>query len=336
MVQQYSAFHIKAMEKVRRLWHIYIVNLEHGELEKELSSLPEDLLMIGTGRHELYKSLDEFAAGMTEDQLEARDIQFELQDEWYDVREITDDVCVVFGSIWVREKVTPGKVILVDMEGSRFTVVCRKVDEDVEICSIHHSMPYIDQGEDEYYPKTLASLANEAVKKSKVLERRVEMDHMTELYNRVYMEWHVSQVIKKEAGYFFVMDLDGFKNVNDSMGHLAGDKVIQEFARLLREISDPSSILGRMGGDEFAMWDSSVSCSEEAEERFSALAEGCRELSDSLGVHVSCSAGIAVSFRTGEDFSSLYQRADRALYHAKSRGKGCFCWAHSKAPEIKE
>lgn len=100
MVQQYSAFHIKAMEKVRRLWHIYIVNLEHGELEKELSSLPEDLLMIGTGRHELYKSLDEFAAGMTEDQLEARDIQFELQDEWYDVREITDDVCVVFGSIW--------------------------------------------------------------------------------------------------------------------------------------------------------------------------------------------------------------------------------------------
>ena len=48
--------------------------------------------------------------------------------------EITDDVCGVFGSIWVREKVTPGKVILVDMEGSRFTVVCRKVDEDVERC----------------------------------------------------------------------------------------------------------------------------------------------------------------------------------------------------------
>lgn len=330
MKQNYSDFQIRAMEKVKQLWHMYIVNPEPARLEHAFKTMPENLLMIGTGRHEFYKNLNEFLTGMSSDQIEARDIQFEFQDEWYDALKISDDICVVFGSIWVREKVMPGKAVLVDMEGSRFTIVCRDLGEQVEICSIHHSMPYLDQGGDEYYPKSLASLANEAIKKNKILERRVELDHLTELYNRVYMEWHVAQAIKEEAGYFFILDLDGFKDVNDSMGHLAGDQVIQEFARLLKTVSDPSAILGRMGGDEFAVWDSSLRSREEAEERYAAIAEGCRKLTQRLGVLVSCSAGIASGCRTGEDFASLYQRADEALYHAKSQGKGCFCWAARK------
>ena len=332
-MEKYSDFHIRAMKKVRRLWQLYIINSDPEELEKDNDSLPENLLMIGTGRHEFYKNQDEFLTAMTADQLEAREIIFELQDEWYDVQTISEDICVVYGSIWAREKATPGKAVLVDMEGSRFTAVCKDKHDDVEICSIHHSMPYVDQGEDEFYPKSLASLANEAVQKSKVLERRVEMDHMTELYNRSYMEWHVSKAIKKEAGYFIVMDLDGFKSVNDSMGHLAGDKVIQEFARLLRSVSHPSAILGRMGGDEFAVWDSSIQTKEKAQKWFTALAKGCGRLSADLGISVSCSAGIAVSYRTGEDFAALYQRADEALYHAKALGKGCFAWAEDKPVE---
>lgn len=327
MAHAYSDFHRRAMEKVRLLWHLYIVNEEPDRLERELEALPADLLMIGTGRHEFYKRRAEFLRGMTDDQTEARDIQFELQDEWYDVQEISADVCVVYGSIWAREKVTPGKAVLVDMEGSRFTAVCRATGQDVEICTIHHSMPYADQGEDEFYPKSLASLANEAVKKTKALERRVEMDHMTELYNRVYMEWHVSQAIRRENGYFFAIDLDEFKRVNDTMGHLAGDRVIQEFARALKRVFAPSAILGRMGGDEFAVWDSAVANRAEAEERFAALSASCRELSQRLGAHVSCSAGIALGYRTGEEFTALYQRADRALYRAKSQGKERFCWA---------
>lgn len=314
------------MEKVQQLWHMYIINENPGELEHTFERMPDNMLMIGTGRHEMYKSRDEFLSGISADQIEARGIQFELQDEWYDVQAVTEDICVVYGSIWAREKVNSGKSVLVDMEGSRFTVVCRDLNEDVEICSIHHSMPYMDQGEDEFYPKTLASLANEAVLKSKILEHRVEMDHMTELYNRMYMEWHVSQKIKKEAGYFLVLDLDSFKNVNDSMGHLAGDKVIQEFASLLKKLSPPTAVLGRLGGDEFAIWDSSIHDDKAVEILFEAILDGCRHLSEKLGITISCSAGI-VSSRMGESFTVLYEQADQALYQAKSRGKGCFCWA---------
>lgn len=336
MTTDRASFHKRAVEEVKSLWHRYIINQTPGELEQALAALPEDLLMIGTGRHEFYKNLQAFLTGMTGDQLEAREIQFELQDEWYDVQPVTDDVCVVFGSIWAREKARPGKAVLVDMEGSRFTAVCRDTLDGAEICSIHHSMPYLDQGEDEYYPKTLASLANEAVKKSKVLERRVELDHMTELYNRMYLEWHVSQAIKKQTGLFYIFDLDDFKSVNDSMGHLAGDKVIQAFAKLLKRVFAPSAILGRMGGDEFAVWDDTLADRKQAEKRLSALADGCRRLSASLGVSVSCSAGLAVGVRTGEDFAALYQRADRALYQAKREGKVRYCWAERDTADIGE
>ena len=103
MSEKYLDFHQQAIEKVRSLWHLYIINKEPEELEEGFKMLPGNMLMIGTGRHELYKNLDEFLNGMTADQTEARNVQFELLDEWYEAQEITEDVCVVYGSIWVRE-----------------------------------------------------------------------------------------------------------------------------------------------------------------------------------------------------------------------------------------
>lgn len=315
-------FSTRAIEEVKRLWHTYILNRKPEAFQKFIEKMPENLLMLGTGRHEFYKNLGEFLKGITADQIEAREIRFELQDEWYEAQEITDEVCVVYGNIWVREKAAPGKAVLVEMEGSRFTVVCRDTPEGVQICSIHHSMPYLDQGEDEYYPKSLASLANEALKKSRALEHRIEIDHMTELYNRVYMEFHVSRALKLEAGCFFSLDLDNFKSVNDSKGHLVGDEVIIEFSKLLRKTCSPSAIIGRMGGDEFAVWEKDIHTQEDAVQLFLALLKGCEDLSEKIRVPISCSAGLAFSSRTGEDFTALYQRADKAMYCAKREGKG--------------
>jgi len=327
MTEQYTEFQKRAIESVKRIWRLYVVNQEPEELESSFRMLPEDFLMIGTGRHEFYKNRDDFLKGMTADQVEARDIQFELQDEWYEAQRIADDVCLVYGGIWIREKSTPGKPVLIDMEGSRFTVVCRDTPGGVHICNVHHSMPYLDQGEDEYYPKSLASLANEAVQKSRALEHRMELDHMTELYNRIYMERHVSRAIKNENGYFLAIDLDDFKCVNDSKGHLTGDEVIREFSRVLKQSFSPAAILGRMGGDEFAVWESCSADYDAVEKQFLRLLKECSVLSERLHVSVSCSAGIAGSRRTGEDFTALYNRADKALYRAKGQGKGVVCRA---------
>ena len=68
----------------------------------------------------------------------------------------------------------------------------------------------------------------------------------------------------------------------------------------------------------------------EAAVRFHLISEECRKLSVRLKTSVSCSAGIAVNYRTGEDFSELYQRADQALYRAKAHGKNGYCWAEDR------
>lgn len=326
-MEQYTDFHRRAIAKVRTLWRAYIVNNEREQWVQLLDSLPEELLVIGTGRHELYKKRSEFLEGVIADQLEAKDICFQLQDEWYDIKAISDDVCLVYGSIWIREKPTPGKAVLVDMEGSRFTVICRDTGEDVQLCSLHHSMPYVDQGMGEYYPKSLVSLVDEAVKKNEALERRMELDHMTGLYNRVYMEWHVSRAMPQGPGVFFTFDLDDFKQVNDTKGHPAGDRVIQAFAGLLRTIFGPMALLGRMGGDEFAAWYGGTLDEGTALARFEELRKGCRDLSRELDAPISCSAGIALRPRREEGFAELYQRTDRALYDAKAKGKGRLSWA---------
>lgn len=259
------------------------------------------------------------------DQLEARDIHFEILDEWYAVQEITQDVCVVYGTIWVREKMVPGRSVFVEMD-SRFTVVCKKTPLGVQLCHLHHSIPYMEQRDGEYYPRTLADLAQEALQKSAVLERRVELDGLTELYNRIYTERHISQATLREAGIFFMLDLDGFKNLNDTLGHLKGDEVIQKFALLMRDTFGSGSLLGRMGGDEFAVW---VPCADPqaAKAYFTKLQQGCSCLSRQLGVPFGCCAGLAVSVPPGEVFEALYLRADQALYRAKAKGIGCFEWA---------
>ena len=269
-------------------------------------------MVFGTGHHELYESREAFVAGMMADQVEARDITFEILDEWYAVQTVTDDVCVVYGTIWVRERETAGKAAFVEMD-SRFTVVCRDTPRGVEICNVHHSMPYLEQGDGEYYPKTLAGLAEEALRRTAALEHRVELDSMTELYNRAGAERHIARAMAEEDGVFFMLDLDDFKAVNDTLGHPQGDRVIRGFADLLRQVFGPGGIVGRMGGDEFAVWAGGLD-RKAAEARFAALAEGCGVLSGRIGAAFCCSAGCAQAGPGGESFAGLYGRADRALY----------------------
>lgn len=314
-----SDFHVQAKALVSGLWRLYLLNSDPGRLMEQMLALPQDVVMIGTGGHELYLNRDAFAAGMMADQAEGQDIDFEILDEWYEVQAVTPDVCVVYGTSWVREKAESPKEIHVEMNG-RFTVVCRNTPHGVEICHVHHSMPYVDQNEDEYYPKTLSAMAEEALRKTHLLERRVEMDALTELYNRVSAERYISQAMEREPGLFLMIDLDDFKAVNDTVGHLAGDQAIQEFTRLLRAEMGSEAILGRMGGDEFAAW-LRAETDREVEARFAAVAAGCRELSRKAGVSISCSAGIARSVPGGDGFAALYRRADEALYRAKAKEK---------------
>ena len=135
-----------------------------------------------------------------------------------------------------------------------------------------------------------------------------------------------------------LIDLDGFKPINDLFGHAAGDAVLHEVGRRLGLLASASLTFARLGGDEFGFV-----CSEGAESEILALADRlCRLLRVPYlmaqgCVEVSASIGLAVFPEAGRTASSLFERADYALYHAKQNQRGSpVMFSHRHSGEIHE
>lgn len=317
----------QAVQMTQALWRAYVIEPSDEGLQLILSSLdPGELSLIGTGKHEFYVDFDSFIQGYQNDQAESQGITFEILDEYYEARQLGSDSCVVFGTLWVREKADQPKPLLVEMD-TRFTLAFRREGDRWLVTHLHHSMPNADQQRDEYYPKTVTEQANAALKYSKALERRAELDSMTELLNHAAFEKYVaSELIDGGAGSaFFMIDLDYFKTVNDTLGHPEGDRVIREFADVLGQVFARDALLGRLGGDEFAVFTTCEVSVEEAEAKAQELIDCWKGRSQGRPVRLGCSVGIVRAVR-GDTFYDLYRAADGALYESKRGGRGRFSW----------
>jgi diguanylate cyclase (GGDEF)-like protein len=120
-----------------------------------------------------------------------------------------------------------------------------------------------------------------------------------------------------------VADLDYFKRVNDTFGHAAGDEVLKTFAQLLRDNSRKSDVIGRIGGEEFAVLMPETPL-EAAHDVALRIVSGCRSVTASgpaSSVKFTCSIGAAET-RAGDDsIETILGRADAALYEAKRHGR---------------
>jgi diguanylate cyclase (GGDEF)-like protein len=154
-------------------------------------------------------------------------------------------------------------------------------------------------------------------------------DALTDLPNRVLLREHLERALAmtRDGGpglAVLLLDLDRFKEVNDTLGHPAGDRLLQAVAVRLRECIRETSFIARLGGDEFAVIDYVANPAGEA----AALAERIREsLCEpfDLGDHqltTSTSVGIAIAPRDGIDSDEIMKSADLALYAAKNGGRG--------------
>lgn len=125
-----------------------------------------------------------------------------------------------------------------------------------------------------------------------------------------------------ESCAFFLIDIDNFKNVNDTLGHAKGDEVIHEISQRIISLFRSDDILGRIGGDEFVVFMKHTP-KDVAERKAILLCEALRmELSNTKEcVLVSATIGIALSPTDGLDFITLYQHGDEALYRIKNEGK---------------
>jgi diguanylate cyclase (GGDEF)-like protein/PAS domain S-box-containing protein len=155
-----------------------------------------------------------------------------------------------------------------------------------------------------------------------------EHDFLTGLPNRMLLNDRIAQAIvgaKRHATQVAVLflDLDGFKHINDSLGHSVGDKLLQSIAKRLVDCGRASDTISRQGGDEFVVLLSEVHRSEDAAIAASRMLMAVAEAHsvDEHELHVTTSIGVSVYPDDGEDAETLIKNADTAMYQAKENGR---------------
>jgi diguanylate cyclase (GGDEF)-like protein len=165
------------------------------------------------------------------------------------------------------------------------------------------------------------------------LSNLAHLDGLTGCFNRKYildyLETEVKRCQKLELPLSLIMlDLDHFKNVNDTHGHLAGDYVLKETVRLLRDkVLRTSDVLGRYGGEEFCiiMSEAALRTGIDVGERIRKNIEKHEYVFDGIRLTVTISAGVAQISKKGETSKDLIAAADKALYDAKESGRNKVC-----------
>lgn len=163
------------------------------------------------------------------------------------------------------------------------------------------------------------------------LLEKSQKDSMTGLYNKGFTEKIIEGLLCSKESMdskhaLLMIDIDDFKNVNDTYGHAFGDTVITAFAAELKRQFHDSDVIGRTGGDEFTVF--VIDCNDidlfrKKLERFcQRIAQ--KDFGQQKGSIISCSIGAALSPEHGTNFAQVYERADQALYYAKAHGKCSF------------
>lgn len=160
------------------------------------------------------------------------------------------------------------------------------------------------------------------------LVRLASTDPLTGVYNRRRLLELAGEALYRNRRYgrpfsIMVMDLDGFKKVNDTFGHHQGDAVLTQFAAAVTEQKREGDALGRMGGDEFCLLLPETD-PQAAAVLAARILEGCGniELEDTLHhVHVTTSIGISHAQPGDQTLDPIFARADAALYKAKHKGR---------------
>lgn len=166
------------------------------------------------------------------------------------------------------------------------------------------------------------------LQRNEELLRSNKLDPFTEVLNKTAFRNHVLEAIRgkraDEKGAFFILDIDNFKIINDTCGHLVGDQVIMKVAANLQNNLREEDLVGRIGGDEFCMYLNHISCIEDIEKNALRIIDNIRNLNISkLQKQLTVSMGICI-VDTEKDFEDIFMKADHALYEAKANGRDQF------------
>ncbi|WKY47367.1 diguanylate cyclase [Eubacteriaceae bacterium ES3] len=288
----------------------------------------------GTGLDERAYNYNDFEVLFTRDFEQAPErVNYEIIDSI--INGFGDHTGIAWCELNIRTHIMDQEVKINNL---RLSLVFIKSQDKWLIEHMHISLPTDAHEGDETYP------IKELEDRNKVLERMVEektrslheavkeisriavTDKLTGLFNRNRIDEAINQEIHRAKRYkknfsIILMDIDYFKEVNDSCGHLTGDKVLAQFSRLLNDHTRETDILGRWGGEEFI-----IICPETDLDEALLLAEKLRHAVESyqfLEINKRTASFGVVDYQVCDTYDSLISRVDAALYQSKNHGRNC-------------
>lgn len=176
--------------------------------------------------------------------------------------------------------------------------------------------------------------------RKKELEDKADTDLLTGLTNKLATERKIKDYMARNPdaqSMLFILDVDNFKKINDTMGHAFGDEVLRSLGQQITAIFRATDIIGRVGGDEFMIFLKGVSDDDAIRKEAKKVENFFRnfQAGEYVKYAATASIGVAIYPQEGSDFETLYKAADQGLYKAKKRGKNQLAfyrdeWAQTK------
>ncbi len=211
------------------------------------------------------------------------------------------------------------------------------VEDITEQKQLQHQLEELNHSLEDKVKKRTRQLENELGRRKvleKVLRQLADHDPLTGLLNRRSFVARVNDEINRSRRYnnamsYMIIDIDYFKKINDTYGHLTGDAVLKEFAKKILALLRESDFIGRIGGEEFAVTlpDTNMDSANIMAERIRKnIAESTIQYKN-ISIDFTVSIGIASFMKNAESSEEVFSRADAALYQAKNSGRNKVCLA---------
>ncbi len=233
--------------------------------------------------------------------------------------------CMLYGKS--RDELMPK---LQDREGS-FQIQLKLVRADGSLVPVScNARLETDSRGDNYYSLFLTDISDIVYARHNVasLRMQVQRDSLTGLYNKATTESLVESILMEsppDARHaLMVIDIDDFKNVNNTLGHLCGDAVLKSVASLISSMFRNKDVVGRIGGDEFMVLLKDINEYGMARRKARTLLREAAKLDPGCDCTPSLSIGVACYPKNGALFGELFGKADKALCTTKQNGKNSF------------
>jgi diguanylate cyclase (GGDEF)-like protein len=296
-----------------------------GQFDTALNNMPHGLCMFGA---------DERLAVMNHRFSEMMKLSDDLVHHGASAADIIS-ACVSAGSI----SAASGKMILSEIENSQAKDIITTDPDAVTIRSLSWTFQPMAGGG--------AVVLLEDITERRAAEARIthlaRYDELTALPNRLNFRDEIERLLAvphdaDQLSALLFVDLDQFKQVNDTLGHPCGDQLLCAVADRLREMLRPEDFVARFGGDEFVVFQQNIKSNEDAAGLARRIVEHLSERYkiDNHLVEIGASVGIAMTSPRGISADTLLKNADMALYRAKADGRGTFCFFRDEMAQTVE